>query len=265
MELDVVEKCRADRVRRNEAEYRRFVESIVPLLQLVSPFGPLRLRCECGTPGCRRVIDLDLDAYRLARMRPFLICRRGHGEPEDPRTRRGRIDLIHRTRSWNATVDRLASDLRRLVEDGDEKNTYIVVEADPDRNIYVQFALQGGRLWCEAVQNGYLSSEHALSEVQIVRLIRRGFQMPTRAEANWYRVYEAKDGIPFRTVSQMALGLVTEVYGVRAGLPVNIYASFNEWPKNPDAPHPALILMPFLHPMRNKRNQDRGRRGGGPW
>lgn len=265
MSVTTVESRRDQRVLDNEAAFRRYAEGVAPLVESLGPPGPLEIRCECGDPACGDSLHVEVDVYRLARLDPVLVCSPGHAPGDGPPETIEGVDIVLRREPWDDAVARLSGALRRLVEDGDEVGTFVIAEGDHDRNIYVQFALQDGRLWCEAVHSRYLKPEDALGEPAIARLLRRGFRSPSTAEQNWFRVHEPGDGFRFASIARTAIGLFRDVYGLRVGLPVKIEASFEEWPKDPSAPHPTFYARQALYAKRKKRNRALGRRGGGPF
>jgi hypothetical protein len=56
----------------------------------------------------------------------------------------------------NASDKEIVDALEKLVSDGIEAGTFVILEGDADRNYYIQFALQGDRVFYEAVSTRVL-------------------------------------------------------------------------------------------------------------
>ena len=69
----------------------------------------------------------------------------------------------------NATDAEIVEALEKLVSDGIDAGTFVILEGDPERNYYIQFALQGDRVFCEAVSNQYLEPRDQLSDDSAAR------------------------------------------------------------------------------------------------
>ena len=66
-----------------------------------------------------------------------------------------------------ATDGEIVEALEKLVSDDVTPGTFVILEADPARGHDIQFAIQGDRLFCEAVSNQYLEQQHQLGEDQL--------------------------------------------------------------------------------------------------
>jgi hypothetical protein len=182
--------------------------------------------CECGSPACTQECVLSLGSYRALRTRPVLLAAEGHQRAVDVVTGNGPgWCLVDASASLEHQADELSTALERLVSDGIEEATFVIVEAEPERNVYIQFALQDGQVWCEAVHSKYLALEDALTPEQIARLTELGWDRPEHSEQNWFRTFDpATDS--FTAIARQALELLPSVYELRAGLPVEIRTSW---------------------------------------
>jgi len=90
---------------------------------------------------------LSLGSYRALRTRPVLLAAEGHQRAVDVVTGNGPgWCLVDASASLEHQADELSTALERLVSDGIEEATFVIVEAEPERNIYIQFALQDGQV-----------------------------------------------------------------------------------------------------------------------
>ena len=66
----------------------------------------------------------------------------------------------------DATDAEIIEALEKLARDAIDAGTFVILEADTARNYYIQFAVQDGGMYCEAVSNQYLEPEHQLDDEQ---------------------------------------------------------------------------------------------------
>ena len=89
----------------------------------------------------------------------------------------------------HATDGEIVEALEKLVSDDVTPGTFVILEADPARGYYIQFAIQGDRLFCEAVSNQYLDPPHELDEDQLRTLENLGWRAPENEAQNWVRTF----------------------------------------------------------------------------
>ena len=126
----------------------------------------------------------------------------------------------------DATDAEIIAALEKLVSDGVEAGTFVILEGDPSRNYYVQFALHGGAIWCEAVSNEYLEPEHRLSEPQTERLQALGWHEAEHEGPNWFRTFTPRLDA-YVAIVERAREAFTEVYGLPADTPLRMSTSWD--------------------------------------
>jgi hypothetical protein len=108
--------------------------------------------------------------------------------------------------------DRIVSALRQISEEGGSHN-FIVVLADPRRNLFVQFATSCGSatILGEAVSDRFLTTP--LSPEQRVRLRQLGWRQPTpRKRPNHFRLWNVLNDADRRAIADVALDTLERVY-----------------------------------------------------
>ena len=127
----------------------------------------------------------------------------------------------------DATDAEIIEALEKLARDAIDAGTFVILEADTARNYYVQFAVQDGGMYCEAVSNQYLAPEHQLDDEQTTALEGLGWREGEYEGQNWVRTLHARAG----RRSPRRVGLVrqalTEVYGLPEGVPLRMTRSWD--------------------------------------
>src|SRR3954453_11882534 len=108
----------------------------------------------------------------------------------------------------------IAQALHKLVADRVQAGTYVILEGDPERNYYIQFALQGDRLFCEAVSNQYLEPEDQLSDAQLRTLENLGWREPEYEGQNWFRTFRPTTPDDYAQIVSRVRRAFTDVYGL---------------------------------------------------
>ena len=85
----------------------------------------------------------------------------------------------------DATDAEIIEALEKLARDAIDAGTFVILEADTARNYYVQFAVQDGGMYCEAVSNQYLAPEHQLDDEQTAALEALGWREGEHEGQNW--------------------------------------------------------------------------------
>jgi hypothetical protein len=88
-----------------------------------------------------------------------------------------------------ATDAEIIEALEKLASDYVTPETFVILEADGARGYHIQFAIQGDRLFCEAVSNQYLEPQHQLDEGQLRTLENLGWRAPEYEAQNWFRTF----------------------------------------------------------------------------
>jgi hypothetical protein len=126
----------------------------------------------------------------------------------------------------DATDAEIIEALEKLARDAIDAGTFVILEADTARNYYVQFAVQDGGMYCEAVSNQYLAPEHQLDAEQTTALEGLGWREGEYDGQNWVRSF-----MPSREAFAETVGLVrqalTEVYGLPEGVPLRMTRSWD--------------------------------------
>lgn len=126
----------------------------------------------------------------------------------------------------DATDAEIIEALEKLARDAIDAGTFVILEADTARNYYVQFAVQDGGMYCEAVSNQYLAPEHQLDAEQTIVLEGLGWHEGEYEGQNWVRTF-----MPSREAFAETVGLVrqvlTEVYGLPEGVPLRMTRSWD--------------------------------------
>lgn len=89
---------------------------------------------------------------------------------------------------------------------------YFVLIADAERNYFTQYLVDEGAVWCEAVSNQYLDSQHELGGGQMGRLAELGWNPPDENLPNWW--WAVSKETPLDEIAALTLRTLTSVYGV---------------------------------------------------
>lgn len=125
----------------------------------------------------------------------------------------------------------LVGSLVRLMEYAarcDYTAKYVIFEADAERNVYVQFAVDEGGLFCEAVHSRYLRRPEELDADRLALLAELGFETPDDEERNFWQAFLPRNRDDLLDVIKLALRTLVEVYGVHPGVRVRIKTSWQE-------------------------------------
>ena len=82
----------------------------------------------------------------------------------------------------------------------DQASTFVILEGDTARNYFIQFAVQGDRIYCEAVSNHYLIPSNHLTEEQLRRLENLGWRAPEREGQNWFRTFRTSGDADYEDI-----------------------------------------------------------------
>ena len=94
---------------------------------------------------------------------------------------------------------------------------------------YVQFSVQEDRLYCEAVANTYLPAKLRLTDEAEERLLRLGFQKPTKDGENYSRQYpRTQIATQLRDIAALTVQVFAEVYDVSQNADIELEASWEE-------------------------------------
>lgn len=121
----------------------------------------------------------------------------------------------------------IAEAIQKLMEDGIDAGTYVVLEADPSRNYYIQFAVQGGRLFCECVSNQYLDPENQLSAEQLSLLANLGWREPETATQNWFRTYRPSAPADYAAIVKDVRNAFATVYRIAPDAEIEMTCSWD--------------------------------------
>lgn len=121
-------------------------------------------------------------------------------------------DLARRSAELEQALDELL---------GDQGVAHLIVNADPARNYYAQFATEGDMYWCEVVANEFLEPAHALSSAQLSQLASLGWGPPAGSIPNWWFV---PDTASTADVAILVIRTLRDVYGVSLGNPFELQA-----------------------------------------
>jgi hypothetical protein len=127
----------------------------------------------------------------------------------------------------NATDQEIADALQKLVSDSITPGTYVLLEADPERNYYIQFALQGDRIFCEAVSNQYLEPQDQLDDTQLRSLENLGWREPEYDAQNWFRTFRPTQPEDFTEIVDLVRRAFSDVYLLPPGAPVSMTRSWD--------------------------------------
>jgi hypothetical protein len=125
------------------------------------------------------------------------------------------------------TDNEIVEALQRLVEDGISAGTYVILEGDPGRSYYIQFALDGGRLYCEAVSNQYLEPANQLDEEQLRTLENLGWREPEHDCQNWFRTFRPTRDEEFQEIVDLVHRAFAEIYAIAADTPLEMKCSWD--------------------------------------
>jgi len=110
--------------------------------------------------------------------------------------------------------------LKKLVTDKITPGTFVILDGDTTRNYYIQFAIQGDRIFCEAVSNQYLNSSDQLTVEQLRVLENLGWREPEHEGQNWFRTFRPLEAGDYQAIVGLVRRAFAEVYrlGPRAPL-----------------------------------------------
>jgi hypothetical protein len=124
--------------------------------------------------------------------------------------------------------------LRTLLEHGERsgfEGQHVIFHGDEERNYYVQFAVDEGGLFCEAVYNYYLEPENHLTGDQVARLLALGWSPPEDEEQNFFRIFQPTSDEDLRAIVALARRAFIEVYGLPEDAPIGLSTSWR--PRSP--------------------------------
>jgi GTP pyrophosphokinase len=116
----------------------------------------------------------------------------------------------------------IISALKHLVAYGDRGDYagHHVIIHDPPTGYYIQFAVDEGGLFCEAVHNDYLDDERQLTSNQVDELLAMGWDHPAYPEQNFYRVLRPTSDEDYRHIVTLVRGAFDRVYRIPTTQPV---------------------------------------------
>jgi hypothetical protein len=126
----------------------------------------------------------------------------------------------------DATDAEIIEALEKLARDAIDAGTFVILEADTARNYYVQFAVQDGGMYCEAVSNQYLAPEHQLDAEQTTALEALGWHEGEYEGQNWVRTFMPSREAFAGTVRLVRRAFV-EVYGLAGDVPLRMTRSWD--------------------------------------
>jgi hypothetical protein len=112
----------------------------------------------------------------------------------------------------NPSDDEIVEALQKLISDQVEASTHVILVGDSERNYYIQFALQGDRLFCEAVSNLYLEPANELTDAQLRTLENLGWREPEHEGQNWFRTFRPASADDFGEIVSLVRSAFVEVY-----------------------------------------------------
>lgn len=127
----------------------------------------------------------------------------------------------------DARDDEIAEALQKLMDDGIEAGAYVVLEGDPSRNYYIQFAMQGERLFCEAVSNQYLEPDDHLSDAQLRTLENLGWREPETEGQNWFRTFRPSEAADYAEMVSEVRRAFALVYGLGPDAAISMERSWD--------------------------------------
>lgn len=127
----------------------------------------------------------------------------------------------------DTTDHEIVDALEKLISDAITPGAYVILEGGSDRNYYIQFALQGDRLFCEAVSNEYLDPEHELSEEQLRTLENLGWREPEYKGQNWFRTFRPTQPADYVEIVRLVRSAFTDVYGLPPDVPLLMFRSWD--------------------------------------
>ena len=126
----------------------------------------------------------------------------------------------------DATDAEIIEALEKLARDAIDAGTFVILEADTARNYYIQFAVQDGGMYCEAVSNQYLEPEHQLDDEQTIALEHLGWREGEHEDQNWVRTFTPGPEALANSVS-LARRAFSEVYGLPDDVPLRMTRSWD--------------------------------------
>ena len=126
----------------------------------------------------------------------------------------------------DATDAEIIEALEKLARDAIDAGTFVILEADTARNYYIQFAVQDGGMYCEAVSNQYLEPEHQLDDEQTIALEHLGWREGEYEGQNWVRTFTPGPEALASSVS-LARRAFSEVYGLPDDVPLRMTRSWD--------------------------------------
>lgn len=126
----------------------------------------------------------------------------------------------------DATDAEIIEALEKLARDAIDAGTFVILEADTARNYYIQFAVQDGGMYCEAVSNQYLEPEHQLDDEQTLALENLGWREGESEGQNWVRTFTPGPEALASSVS-LARRAFSEVYGLPDDVPLRMTRSWD--------------------------------------
>lgn len=126
----------------------------------------------------------------------------------------------------DATDAEIIEALEKLARDAIDAGTFVILEADTARNYYIQFAVQDGGMYCEAVSNQYLEPEHQLDDEQTIALENLGWREGESEGQNWVRTFTPGPEALASSVS-LARRAFSEVYGLPDDVPLRMTRSWD--------------------------------------
>ena len=126
----------------------------------------------------------------------------------------------------DATDAEIIEALEKLARDAIDAGTFVILEADTARNYYVQFAVQDGGMYCEAVSNQYLAPEHQLDAEQTTALEALGWHEGEYEGQNWVRTFMPSREA-FAEIVGRARQAFTDVYGLPEDVPLRMTRSWD--------------------------------------
>jgi GTP pyrophosphokinase len=110
----------------------------------------------------------------------------------------------------------IVSALKHLVAYGDRGDYagHHVVIHDQSTGYYIQFAVDRGGLFCEAVHNKYLDDDHQLTSDQVEELLAIGWNDPSYPGQNFYCIFQPASDEDYRHIVGLVRGAFESVYRI---------------------------------------------------
>jgi hypothetical protein len=165
-------------------------------------------------------------------------CDQGRGRRPPHEGLNLREPLVYASSMALANVDdtTMTAALAKLVDDRLEAGTFVVLEPDSpdDANYYIQFAFDGGRLFCEAVSNQYLEPPYRLDGEQLHAVENLGWGPPEYEGQNWFRTFQPTSPQDYEQIVRLVHRAFHDVYRLPDTVPITMTTSWEKEDLPPD-------------------------------